>query len=137
MQKSPDLPAPPWMPAVAPYICVPREVLLLDVPPAARPFAPSQAIAFYDGPLIFWLRGEGRTFLATALGEPGLGPWPFLLSEMTATQVEEVTAGRVTLMTAALQCQALYFLPDYGAPTLELTRLSRVPHEWAPGDVFL
>lgn len=109
----------------------------LDIPYALRPGAPHETLLYYDGPLLFWLPAEGRHLLAVALLDGPHGAWPFLVAELSAQDAQALLSGQKTLQSAVKEALGWWLMPDYDAERLEFRRLTEVPAEWLPGDVFL
>ncbi len=131
--------------------------LILDVPRSRRPYASSEVLDYYDGPLLFWLpetalaHGEllsgasyasvfgARKLLVLALPEDA-GDWPFLVAAVEPKMASAMEANKVTLLDAmqsAIPAGHCYLMRDYGADLLELQPLTEVLDDWLPGDVSL
>ena len=108
----------------------------LPIPHESRPFSGDDVLAYYDGPLIFWLPCPGRRLLTFALPDEA-GPHPFLVVEATEEQAQAFLTNRLTAQGICLAAQQAWLMPDYGADTLTLEPLASIPAEWLPGDVML
>ncbi len=102
-----------------------------------RPFGGDDVLFYYDGPLLFWLPIDARRLLAVALPE-SVGPWPFLVVELSEEQAQALEGNRATLRAVCEACQEKWLMRDYGAATLVLEPLiGPLKDEWKPGDVML
>jgi hypothetical protein len=108
----------------------------LDIPHYKRPFCGMDVLFYYDGPLLFWMPCEGRRLLTVALPDE-VGPWPFLVVEMTEEAAQALEGNRLTLRAAVLAGMTRWLLTDYGAEILEFQPLQAIPEDWLPGDVCL
>lgn len=102
----------------------------LDVPRSQRPYGPDETLAYYDGPLLFWLPAPGQHLLAIALPEDA-GPWPFLVCQLSQAAAADVRLGALRGIVCA--AEAWFLMRDYGAPLLELEPVAELPEEWLPG----
>jgi hypothetical protein len=110
--------------------------LHIHLEPSARPFSGPEVLAYYDGPLLFWLPHPVFRLLAVAL--PGdAGHWPFLIVHVSESDAQALEANKLTLRRAVLGAEAHYLLRDYDAPSLLLEPMlpEQLPEAWLPGDL--
>lgn len=110
--------------------------LQLSIPHDKRPFSGMDVLFYYDGPLLFWMPCEGRRLLTLALPDE-VGPWPFVVVEVSEEAAQGLEDNRLTLRAVVLGGSARWVLYDYGAETLALEPLESIPEDWLPGDVCL
>lgn len=108
----------------------------LTIPHEQRPFSGDDVLAYYDGPLIFWLPFLGRRLLTFALPDDA-GHHPFLVLEVTEAQAQAFLTNKLTARRICLEATQAWLMPDYGADVLELAPLVAIPENWLPGDVML
>ncbi len=108
----------------------------LSIPHAQRPFSGDDVLAYYDGPLLFWLPVPGRRLLVVMLADEETR-MPALVVELSEEQACAMLANQVTMRAVVLAAQAAWYMADYGADTLVMTAVDHIPDEWLPGDVTL
>ncbi len=108
----------------------------LSIPHEKRPFSGDEVLAYYDGPLLFWLPVPGRRLLTVMLPYEA-DRMPALVVELSEEQAGAMLANEVTMRSVVLSAKAAWHMADYSADTLVLTGVDHIPEEWLPGDVTL
>lgn len=102
-----------------------------------RPFGGDDVLAYYDGPLLFFLPHPGMTLLAVATDHER-GPWPFFVAEITLETKEALLNNTLPLRDCYMQALRWWFMPDYGADVLNLEPAPGLPEDELPkAGVFL
>lgn len=111
--------------------------LTIPIEPECRPFDGDEVLAFYDGPIMFWLPWEQGRLLAIALPDEA-GAHPFLVVEVSEENACALLTNRKTVRKVFMECPRAWLMADYGrAGALLLEPLVSIPDEWLPGDVML
>lgn len=102
-----------------------------------KPLKPGECLSYCDGPLLFWIKHEGASYLAFSVPLQGQPSWPVVLAELSEKQVDKVLKKEWTLLATVKQAKRYLFVADYYADIFEVQPMPRIPREWLPADVFL
>ncbi len=107
------------------------EPLTLDIAPALRPYGGEDVLAYYDGPLLFFLPHPTRHLLAVA-AEEGQGRWPFYILELDAAARQALEQDSQPFRDTLLSARACWLMRDYDAQPLVLEPLEGFPEDALP-----
>ncbi len=108
--------------------------IILPIAPDSRPFDGDEVLAYYDGPLIFWLPSQVARLLAIALPDEA-GPHPFLVVEVSPGTEGAMLANKITMQKVVRIAPKAWVMRDYSrARSLLLEPLTTIPDAWLPGD---
>ncbi len=109
----------------------PSSPLTIELPLALRPFGGDDVLAYYDGPLLFFLPGTERHLLAVA-AEESLGRWPFYVVELDEAGRQAILADSRPFRDILLSARACWLMRDYDAQPLALEPLDAFPSDSLP-----